>query len=180
MMTARPCREAPADAAGEQERFVTEAYPSLVAALTHQFGDRWLAEELTQEALVRACDRWSSVRTLDSPIGWSFKVAVNLGRSALRRRAAERGARARRGEDPAVHHDPDVALRVAVNDALRHLTDRQRQAVVLRHFLGLPASEVAEVLGTTEEAVRALTMRGIAALRESLPETAESEVPDGR
>lgn len=168
------------DASGEQERFVNEAFPSLVAALTHQFGDRWLAEELTQEALVRACGRWSSVRTLDSPIGWTFKVAVNLGRSTLRRRAAERRARARRGDDASVHHDPDVVLRLAVHDALSHLTDRQRQAVVLRHFLGLPAAEAAWVLGTTEEAVRALTMRGIVALRASLHEPAGAEVADGQ
>jgi RNA polymerase sigma-70 factor (ECF subfamily) len=166
------------DARGEQERFVIEAHPSLVAALTHQFGDRGLAEELTQEALVRACDRWSSVRTLDSPIGWTFRVAVNLGRSTLRRRAAERRARVRLGDAPSVHHDPDVALRLTVHDALRALTDPQRQAVVLRHFLGLSAAETARVLATTEEAVRALTHRGVAALRASLPEATSSEVPD--
>ncbi len=72
------------------ERFCHEAWPRLVAALTNQFGDRWLAEDLAQEALVRACERWSSVRRLDSPIGWTFRVGVNLSRSSLRRRAAER------------------------------------------------------------------------------------------
>lgn len=167
------------EARSEQERFVTEANPSLVAALTHQFGDRWLAEELAQEALVRACDRWSSVRGLDSPIGWTFRVAVNLGRSTLRRRAAEGRARVRRGDERLVHHDPDVALQLVVRDALCELTELQRQAVVLRHFLGLSAAQTARVLESTEDAVRALTSRGIARLRVSLPEATRSEVPDG-
>lgn len=70
----------------ELEKFCGQAYPELVAALTHQFGDRWLAEELAQEALVRACGRWDRVAGLASPVGWTFRVGVNLRRSRLRRR----------------------------------------------------------------------------------------------
>jgi DNA-directed RNA polymerase specialized sigma24 family protein len=55
------------------ERFCADAYPRLVAAFTHQFGEQWLAEDVAQEALVRACD-WSTVRGLESPHGWTFRV----------------------------------------------------------------------------------------------------------
>lgn len=154
----------------ELERFCAEAYPRLVGALAHQFGDRWLAEDLAQEALVRACDRWRSVRRLDSPHGWAFRVGVNLGNSRFRRRAAERRARARRGADPAVQEDPDVPDRMAVAEALRGLTDAQREAVVLRYYLGLSAAQAAAVLSSSEGAVRASTHRAIAALRAALGE----------
>lgn len=91
----------------ELERFCAEAHATLVGALTHQFGDRWLAEELAQEALVRVCDHWGRVRGLASPVGWAFRVGTNLGRSRLRRRAAERRARQRHGP-----HRPSRAMQV--------------------------------------------------------------------
>lgn len=154
----------------EVERFCADAHPQLVGALAHQFGDRWLAEDLAQEALVRACDRWSKVRRLDSPVGWTFRVGVNLGRSRFRRRSAERRANARRGPEPSVHHDADTADRIAVNEALCELTDRQREAVVLRYFLGMTAGQAAATVGSTEGAVRVQTHRAIGRLREVLGE----------
>lgn len=163
----------------ELERFCARAYPQLVAALGHQFGDRWLAEELAQEALVRACDRWLRVRSLSSPVGWAFRVGLNLGRSRLRRRAAERRARARHGPERQVAHDPDTADQVAVREALAVLGARQREVVVLRYFLGLTAAEVANLVGTTEGAVRVTTHRAVARLRDLLgaPLSVE-EAPD--
>lgn len=161
------------------ERFCAAAHPRLVAALTHQFGDRWLAEDVAQEALIRTCDRWHTVRELDSPIGWTFRVGVNLGNSFFRRKAAERRARARRGADEALHHDPSIADRLAIQEALDALTGRQRQVIVLRFFLGLSTGAVADVLSSNEAAVRSLTHRAIAVLRDVLNEPLQSaEAPD--
>lgn len=152
----------------ELERFCAEAYPQLVGALAHHFGDRWLAEELAQDAIVRACDHWSRVRGLASPVGWTYRVGVNLGNSWFRRRSAERRARQRHGAGPATHVDPDPADRIAVAEALGELTGRQREVIVLRYFLGLGAEETASVLGSTAGAVRGATHRAIRALRERL------------
>ena len=146
-------------------QFCADAYPKLVGALTHQFGDRWLAEELAQEALIRVCDHWDRVRTLSSPVGWGFRVGTNLGRSRLRRRAAERRARQRHGLERTLHHDTDTADRLAVHGALEQLTVAQREAVVLRYFLDLSAEEAAEVTGSSAVAVRGLTFRAMRVLR---------------
>src|SRR3954467_15306638 len=43
------------------------------------------AEDLMQEAFVRVWERWDRVGTLDDPVGYLFKTALNLRRSALRR-----------------------------------------------------------------------------------------------
>lgn len=154
----------------ELERFCAEAYPRLVAALAHHFGDRWLAEEFAQDALIRACDRWERVRRLDSPVGWAFRVGANLAKSYFRRRAAARRARRRHGRSdlPAEGRGGDVVDRLVVDEALQSLTEKQRRAVVLRFYLGLSGPQAAEVMGSTAGAVRALTHRAVGRLRETL------------
>lgn len=151
-----------------QERFCAVAWPRLVAAMSHYCGDVHLAEELVQEALVRACRRWSHVSALGSPEGWTYRVAVNLANSAWRRQRAERRARQRHGPDEQVAGPVAVEEQLAVRAALLRLTAQQREAVVLRHVLDLSVERSAQVLGTSPGAVRALTHRAVAQLRETL------------
>lgn len=147
--------------------FCHDAHAPLVRALTHVTGDRGLAEEFAQEALIRAGDRWERVGRLDSPLGWAFHVGANLARSRFRRLGAERRALQRHGAAPA-HHDPDAADAVAVRAALDLLSPVQREAVLLRHDLGLSAAEAGEVLGRSAGAVRVLTHRALARMRAAL------------
>ena len=149
------------------EAFCAAAWPRLVGALAHHTGDRLLAEELAQESLVRAGDRWDRVRTMESPVGWCFRVGANLGASWFRRRGAERRARARHGvvDTPAA---PDPVGAAAVRDALALLTPAQRETVVLRHLLGLGVTETATTLGISPTAVRTRDSRGLAVLRDRL------------
>lgn len=176
--------ERAAYAADDFERFCHDAHPRLVAALAHHCGDRFLAEELAQEALIRAGDRWTKVRRLDSPMGWAFRVGANLAASSFRRRGAERRAvervRARAADDR--HLDADTGDAIAVRRALAELTDRQRRVVVLRYFLDLSADQAGEVLGMSAGAVRMQSHRALSALHARLTEDADvtEEVPDGR
>ncbi len=151
-----------------QERFCAAAWPRLVAAMSHYCGDVHLAEELVQEALVRACRRWSHVSVMSSPEGWTYRVAVNLANSAWRRQRAERRARDRHGPEQDVGRPAAVEDQLLVRAALQTLTTAQREAVVLRHVLDLSVDQVAEVLGTSPGAVRALTHRAVTHLRASL------------
>lgn len=86
------------DAAG----FCRRVHPRLTVALAAYLGDRETAAELAQDALVRAWERWEHVAALESPDGWVFRVAYNLANSTLRRRSAERRARARLGARPRI------------------------------------------------------------------------------
>jgi RNA polymerase sigma factor (sigma-70 family) len=164
--------------------FCRFAYPPLVAALAHQTGDRWLAEELAQEALIRAGLRWSRVSRLSSPIGWTFAVGVNVGRSRFRRRAAERRAvarlRAAAANGWSVEHDRHenaTVSKVARDRALQDLAPTQRTALLCRYHLDLSVRETSEVLQVSQGAVRALTHRAILSMRGALPNipTAEEE-----
>jgi RNA polymerase sigma-70 factor (ECF subfamily) len=64
------------------------------------------------------------------------------------------------------------ALQLA--EALAQLPEAQRDAVVLRHFQGLPLAEIAEQLDCTTTAVTGLLQRGLKNLRKSLAEGSES------
>lgn len=154
-------------------------WPRLVGGLALHCGDRMVAEELAQEALVRLWQRWDRMgRARDrSPDGWVWTVALNLSRSKLRRRGAERRARARRGPDPATTADePSRADVLAVRDAIRQLPDRQRTAVVLRYYADLPVSEVAQAMGCAEGTVSSHTHKALATLGVALGEALTEEV----
>jgi RNA polymerase sigma factor (sigma-70 family) len=161
-------------------RFCVDAHPRLVAALAHHCGDAHLAEELAQEALIRAGDRWGTVRLLDSPLGWTFRVGANLAASSFRRRGAERRALDRvRSAGRADGSEADGGDALAVRQALAGLNDRQRRVVVMRYYLDLSADQVAEVMGIRSGAVRMLSHRALAHLRSELSDHDDVEVRHG-
>jgi DNA-directed RNA polymerase specialized sigma24 family protein len=63
--------------------------------------------------------------------------------------------------------------RVEVLDALRHLSRRQRSALVLTELLDLTSEEAGAILGVRAVTVRALASQGRAALRRALGEAGE-------
>jgi RNA polymerase sigma factor (sigma-70 family) len=149
-------------------RFVEHEFPRLVAALDLYVGSLHIAEELAQEALLRACMRWQRVGALDSPGGWTYRVAMNLATSHLRRKQAEARANRRASAGAADLSTDDAAEGMAVRAAVLTLPGKQRAAVILRYFLGMSAVEAAAALGTSAQAVRAATARGVAALQQQL------------
>lgn len=158
-------------------RFCTEQQPRLIGLLTLYCGDPDIAEELAQETLARACNRWRQVRRLSLPDAWVYRVAINLANSLFRRKRTERRVREHaRSHERLVHHDPDTAASVDVLQAVAALPRRQRTAVVLRYYVDLPVAEVAEVMGCPEGTVKTLTYKGAAALRERLAAVELEEV----
>jgi RNA polymerase sigma-70 factor (sigma-E family) len=163
-----------------QEQFCASAWPRLVAAMSHYCGDVHLAEEFVQEALVRACRRWSAVSRLDSPTAWTYRVAVNVANSAWRRRRTERLALAQHGVEEDVQKPVAVDEQLRVRSALAALTAPQRDAVVMRYVLDLSVEETAGLLGSSPGAVRALTHRAVARLRDDLSVTTSEESPSAQ
>lgn len=161
--------------------FCAEEFPRLVGALGLYVGDEAVAEELAQEALLRACRRWERVSRLESPGGWTWRVARNLATSHLRRRQAERRARARLADaDRAAETGDDVAGAQAVRRAVAGLPERQRRVLVLRYFLDWSVAATATELGVSQDAVRSLTKRAVAALREDAVMHGRDAAREGR
>jgi RNA polymerase sigma factor (sigma-70 family) len=159
---------APATAATDDgfDRFFREHSERLGRAMYLLTGDRWEAENLAQEALVRTFERWTRVRGMDSPGGYLYRVAFNLNRKRLRRLLLELKQRVA----PTAVSEPEhvVERRMEVLAALSALTRRQREAIVLVGWLGFPAEEAGEVLGLKPTSVRGLLHRARAKLREEL------------
>ncbi|MFP3964142.1 sigma-70 family RNA polymerase sigma factor [Actinomadura fulvescens] len=161
----------------QAREFFVNMRPRLVGSLTMIHGDQYVAEEIAQEAFARVWSHWGKVRGLDggAAAAWTFRVAINLGRSRVRRRIAERKALARTGSFAAHSHvDPDAADAVAVRGAVAALPVRQRTALALRYYADLPVAEVAELMGCAPGTVKALTSQAIAGLRKQLDVTEEA------
>jgi RNA polymerase sigma factor (sigma-70 family) len=155
-------------APGDLVAFCHVEYPRLVGALSLYCGDRDVAEELAQEALVRACERWQTVREMTSPGAWVYRVALNLAHSHYRRRAVMARVMGRLRGDP--QHESDLTDSVCVRQAVAALPRRQRAVVTLRYFLDLSVDETATTLRTSSSAVRSLSHRAVAQLRMTLNE----------
>jgi RNA polymerase sigma factor (sigma-70 family) len=161
----------------ELAEFCRAEYRRLVGLLSLYCRDRHVAEELAQDALVRVVSHWRTVRRLDAPTAWTYRVAINLANSHLRRRLAERRASRRlqaRAAPAAV--DPDTPTAIAVRTAVSRLPKRQRAVVVLRFFADLSVRDVAQLLEMPEGTVKTLTATGLAALRAAMND--QEEVPD--
>jgi RNA polymerase sigma-70 factor (ECF subfamily) len=115
------------------------------------------AEDLAQEAMVRAYERWDRVQKSDHPAGYVFMIAFNLNRKRLRRAAM--AFRKLRGGAIAAESARDCSeealSRVEALRILSALPARLKEAVVLVELLGMSAEEAGEVIG-----IRAVSVRG--------------------
>jgi RNA polymerase sigma factor (sigma-70 family) len=136
----------------EFEAWYREQHPLVLAALTVVSGRPDVAADATDEAFVRAYERWSRVRAMRSPGGWLYRVALNDLRRRCRRQAIEQKLLGRHA--PTDVAAPDVPA-PHVWEAVRSLPERQRTAVALRYILDLPENDVARIMGVTRGAASA-------------------------
>jgi RNA polymerase sigma factor (sigma-70 family) len=149
----------------ELDAVYSRLFPKLVGAVSLYCGDRWVAEEIAQEALSRLWEH-SSTREITSPDAWSYRVAFNLANSWFRRRAIERRVRAER--DVLVDGADDVSVDdIVVRAAIDRLPPRQREAIVLRYFADLSVEDTATVMRCAAGTVKAHTHKALAALADS-------------
>lgn len=116
--------------------------------------DREEAHDLVQEAFLRAARQPSSMPD-GAEEAWLVRTLVNLCRDRYRRL----GVRSRvheslRREEETVHPEEAAVARATVRAALARLAPRRRAVIVLHELEGLPAREVARLLGIAEVTVR--------------------------
>jgi RNA polymerase sigma-70 factor (ECF subfamily) len=150
------------------EAFFGEHYESVFRGLSVAFRDPLLAEEAAQEAFTRAYTRWERVSAMERPAGWVYVVAVRFARR--RRRDLLADPLAGGGRDLAT----EVVDRVMLQAAIERLPTRQRVALVLRYYGGLPLDEIATAmgcaLGTVKSTLHAAHTRLALDIEEEIPE----------
>ncbi|MGW6738227.1 SigE family RNA polymerase sigma factor [Streptomyces sp. NPDC055013] len=134
-------------------------------------GDRHAAEDLLQNALIKAAGRWHRI---DEPEAYVRQILYRQQISRWRLKWPRRELTV--AELPEGGASPDAAsaaeLRLLMRGALARLTARQRTVLVLRYFEDLPEADVARILGCSVGTVRSTTHRSLARLRSLAPELA--------
>jgi RNA polymerase sigma-70 factor (ECF subfamily) len=151
------------DASGSFEEFFAAHCSRLLSALVVMTANRAEAEEILQDAFLAVWERWGRVAGMDDPVGFLYRVAMNLFRKRLRRA----GVAVRK----AAHLLPDrdelagVETRDEAVRLLGRLTPRERAAIVVTAYLGYSSEEAGELLGVRATTIRVLTNRARASLR---------------
>lgn len=142
----------------------------LVRLATLLTRDASVAEELVQEAFVSLHRRWGSLADPAAAHGYLRTTVVNNARSALRHRGVEERYRQPGPPEPAGPEERAVQSTedARVMAALRTLSRRQQEVLVLRYYADLSEQDIAQTLGLTKGAVKSHAHRGLAALREAL------------
>jgi RNA polymerase sigma-70 factor (sigma-E family) len=133
-------------------------------------GDRSHAEDLVHDAFVRCVGRFGHLRAHEAFDAYLRRTIVNLHTSRLRRVRVEREFLSKEGarQRNAMSGMPDVAAREDMWRRLQTLPPRQRAVLVLRYYEDLSEREAADALRCSVAAVKALTARATAALREGI------------
>jgi len=143
------------------ESFYRDDYAGIARALTVTLGDLDLAQEATDEAMVRAYVRWEKIRSYENPGGWVYRVGLNWARSARRRLSRALPFHERRVVDPPVT-DP------AHGAALRDLDISLRAVVVCRLLLDWSVEDTAAALRIKPGTVKSRLHRALAQLERTL------------
>lgn len=163
--------------------FVRERLPGLVRYAVLLCRDRPLAEDVVQDVLVRAHDRWDRIGGLDRADLYVKRMITNEYFSWRRRRrlitvplqpdAADAAVRAR---PPS--HEQTLSDRAALWAELARLPRQQQAVLVLRFYEGLSDAEIAEVLGCRPGTVRGYASRALSTLRIDLADGQRADGPD--
>jgi RNA polymerase sigma-70 factor (ECF subfamily) len=140
---------------GRFEYFYQQEYPRVVELVYALSGSRIGAEDIAQEAFLRAYRDWERVGSYEHQAAWVRRVAANLATSGLRRRLVEARALTRLAarREPAL--EPLPADHADFWQAVRTLPHRQAQAVALYYLEDLSIQQIAVVLDCAEGTVKA-------------------------
>ena len=161
---------------------------SVLRLALHMLGNEQDAQDVHQEAFIKAYRHLSNFRFECSFYTWLYRIVTNLCLDQLRRRKS-------RKEDPAtvldsageemdlmanVTDDRAMAnpgrelerkhMNAAIQNALGDLTPRERTVFELKHYQGLKLRTIGEMLSTTEETAKNTLFRATRKLRTALAE----------
>jgi RNA polymerase sigma-70 factor (ECF subfamily) len=164
--------------ADAQQRFIAEHMRRIFLLIYRLVRNIEDAQDLTQEAFIKALQRGDQLKELDKAGHWMSRIASNTAIDFLRRNG--RISLSEIDEMPerfSSHgeHPEKLALererRGAMDQALDILTDRERSALVMRDVEDLPAEEVAAILGCSKATVRSHIANARIKLRRYFAET---------
>lgn len=132
------------------------------------------ARDATQDALFEAWRDLPGLRDVERWEAWTYRLLVHACYRHARRERVAAAVRILRVE-PATGRDSvsELADRDAIERGFRRLPPEQRAVVVLHHYVGLPLTEVAQLLGIPDGTARSRLHHATRRLRAALDHDAE-------
>lgn len=152
------------------DAFYTVELRRLVGLAYVLTGDRSVAEDLANEALLVAHQKWDSISAYEAPGAWVRRVLINRTHSWKRRWLSERVALGKVGgmRELSVVNDYRDVERIWTQ--VRKLPKRQAQVIALHYLDDLSVEEIARVLECSIPTVKTHLQRGRTALANVLKE----------
>lgn len=138
------------------ERLFERYHAPVLNYLHRMVGDRALAEDLTQDAFVKAYRALPGTRPDLAFKAWLYRIATNTAISHLRRRKIVRWVPFMAGQDHSTGEsiERSVGRKHDVETALAKLPQHYASVLLLRHYQGLSLAETAHALDITENAAK--------------------------
>jgi RNA polymerase sigma-70 factor, ECF subfamily len=146
------------EAIDRQNRFVSEHLRRIFVQIYRIVDNVADAQDLTQETFIKALQHQEQLKDEQKAAHWLSRIATNTAIDFLRRNS--RATFCEIDEAPESHTEsPEQELlrsehREYLEDGLRLLSPREKQALLLRDVEGLPAEEVAYILDCSKATVR--------------------------
>jgi len=142
----------------QQNRFVEENLRRIFRQIYHMVGNVADAQDLTQEAFIKALQRSDQLKDGDKATHWLSRIATNTALDFLRRHGRYTFCEIDEAPEYECESPEEILLRGEQREYLEEglgvLTPRERAALVLRDVEDLPAEEVARQLDCSKATVR--------------------------
>jgi RNA polymerase sigma-70 factor, ECF subfamily len=138
------------------ERLFERYHAPVLNYLHRMVGDRALAEDLTQDAFVKAYRALPGTREDLAFKAWLYRIATNTAISHLRRQKIVRWVPFLAGQDHSTGEsiERSVGRKQDVETALAQLPQHYASVLLLRHYQGLSLAETAQALDISENAAK--------------------------
>ena len=149
------------------ERFMElyeTVYKDLYRLAYYYLGNGQDAEDAVSETVLKAYEKFSSLRDKNSFRGWIFKILVNQCKSQQRRGYTRKNTELM--EEPSYH--PELADRVMAKELLSCLSEEERQIVALTVFGGYKGEEIAALLHKRHSTIRSKYRRALKKLEQQI------------
>jgi RNA polymerase sigma-70 factor, ECF subfamily len=162
------------------EELFAKHHNEIHAYLVRMLRDPELAADLTQDAFVKAYRAYDTLEASENARAWLYRIAHRVALDELRRRKIIRFlpfTGEHRGSAPSPEHlIMDLRLSGDLQRALERIPERQRSALLLAELHDLTGLELAQALGVSHVAARALLTRARESLRQALAAERKAQV----
>jgi RNA polymerase sigma-70 factor, ECF subfamily len=155
------------------EALYQKYYPKIYNYAFMQMGDAQASEDLASDVMLKMIESMHKYTFRGLPFGaWVFRIARNR-LIDLHRRRRRRGEVDLSGTLSSALASPQVLAERAlergqIQVALKHLTDEQRQVIVLKFIQGFDNRSIGQIMGRREGAIKSLQHRALGSLRRLL------------